>query len=496
MDSLETASVSRVIETVKAAKNTSIIVDFDETIFLRNSTSEYLNSLQPRLLGALVLRLLNHVQPWYWLPAPFKGEKSRDWLLIVTTTLLFPWTMLFWQKKAKKLGEAFGNQELIKVLNNNNSNSIIIATLGFRLIVNPILKNIPLKYDRLIACDFWRGIIDRHRGKLAMTLEALGEKAVSNAIAITDSLEDLPLLKQVSKPLYTIWPQASYTPAMANIYLPFLYLEKAKRPGDKYIFKVILGDDLIILLLALNFVTTVPPIGKIIGLILLLFSFWCIYESGYLENDLIAEKFEASPVLSDTYQNYKNLIKWWHPWLWGLIFAAMGIFGGQIHLDINHVIKFDTLNYSSGKIFFNWFCFLIIVRSLFSIYNHLNKASRVWVYLLLQIVRYFGFMLVFSTNVIGTILLVSQTLSRWIPYAIYRYVGGKKDNWPLEFPRHSLRLSIYLFLLIALAFGTPNLSMLRDPQALIITVFCLLRASTQLKRILMEFKPVWQDNSN
>jgi hypothetical protein len=480
-----------VIETVKAARNRSIIVDFDETLFLRNSTAEYLNSLQPRLLGALVLRTLNYIKPWYWLPEPFKGEKSRDWLLIVTTTLLFPWTILIWQKKAKQLGKAFGNQELIEVLNNNNSNSIIIATLGFRIIVSPILKNIPVKYDRLIACDFWRGIIDRHRGKLAMTLEALGEKTVSNAIAITDSLEDLPLLKQVSKPLYTIWPQAKYTPAMANIYLPFLYLEKAKRPGSKYILKVILGDDLIIFILAFNWLVVFPPLEKIISLILLLFSFWCIYESGYLENDLIAEKFEASPVLSETYQNYKNLIQWWHPWLWGLTFAILGICLLQFYPSVNHLIKFN-----GKKILLEWFVFLVVVKSLFSVYNHLNKASRIWFYLLLQIVRYFGFMLVFSTNVIGTILLVSQTLSRWIPYAIYRYAGGKKDNWPTEFPRHSLRLAIYLFLLITLAFGTPNLFMLREPQALVITVFCLLRASTQLKRMLMQFKPIWQDNYN
>ena len=82
----------------QANEFTPIIIDFDETLFLRNSTAEYLNSLRPRLFGLLLLQLLYFIQPWNWLPKPFRGSKIRDWFLVVVTTLVMPWTFLAWQK--------------------------------------------------------------------------------------------------------------------------------------------------------------------------------------------------------------------------------------------------------------------------------------------------------------------------------------------------------------------------------------------------------------
>ena len=39
----------------QASPDTSVIVDFDETLFLLNSSAEYLNSLQPRFIAAIIL---------------------------------------------------------------------------------------------------------------------------------------------------------------------------------------------------------------------------------------------------------------------------------------------------------------------------------------------------------------------------------------------------------------------------------------------------------
>lgn len=47
------AEVTKLVET--ASSNSLIILDFDETLLLRNSTAEYLNSLRPRIIGLLLL---------------------------------------------------------------------------------------------------------------------------------------------------------------------------------------------------------------------------------------------------------------------------------------------------------------------------------------------------------------------------------------------------------------------------------------------------------
>ena len=42
----------------QAAPDTPIVVDFDETLFLLNSSAEYLNSLRPRFIAAIILKIL------------------------------------------------------------------------------------------------------------------------------------------------------------------------------------------------------------------------------------------------------------------------------------------------------------------------------------------------------------------------------------------------------------------------------------------------------
>ena len=57
---------------------------------------------------------------------------------------------------------------------------------------------------------------------------------------------------------------------------------------------------------------------------MLIFS-WCIYEIGYIENDLVAEKFEVNPILPSTYLQYKQQINFWQFLAYSLILAILGI---------------------------------------------------------------------------------------------------------------------------------------------------------------------------
>jgi hypothetical protein len=126
------------------------------------------------------------------------------------------------------------------------------------------------------------------------------------------------------------------------MYLPFFYSEKVKRPGRQYLLKAILADDLFLVFLAFSWVST-HPVLHALSMLFLLVSFWCIYEIGYRENDLVAEKFEDRPVLSQNYQRHQQFIHWWQPWLWSLIFTIIGILLLEKSQGIFSALNFDLI---------------------------------------------------------------------------------------------------------------------------------------------------------
>lgn len=215
-------AIDRILE---ADRNTSVILDFDETLLLRNSTAEYLNSLRPRLLGLILISIIKIIRPWTWLPKPFKGYKTKDWFLVIIPTLLLPWTLFLWRKKAKKIARNQGNLELIAAVNNNSNCPVIFASLGFKFIINPILQHLPLKClesnqsYRLIGCRFWKGAKDRNMGKLLMLQQEFSDSAIASSVLVTDSEDDLPLLKVVKYPCLVVWSSAKYINPFQDFWL-------------------------------------------------------------------------------------------------------------------------------------------------------------------------------------------------------------------------------------------------------------------------------------
>ncbi|MBD2531578.1 haloacid dehalogenase-like hydrolase [Nostoc flagelliforme FACHB-838] len=477
-----------------APDGTPIIVDLDETVFLRNSTQEYLNTLEPRILGYLLLTLLNVLKPWNWLPGKIKGEVSRDWIRVLIATILFPWTVILWQRRAKQLAQAYANTTLIQALTKNPNLRVILATQGFGLIIRPLCKHLPITFDDVIPCRFWQGGIDRQRGKHFLVTASLGEKEVARAIAVTDSVDDNQLLASVATPCLVIWPEAKYVSAMADIYIPFLYLERAKRPGKKFFLTKVLLDDLVILIVGLSLVNS-QPILHAISMFFLILSFWCIYELGYVENDIVAERFEKKPTLSETYQKYKNRISVWQAWLWSVTFAVPGL----IILELTKVVSSDKSfateisALDSVAILTNmalWVGLLVLVRVSYYAYNLVDKQTRIWLYFLLQAYKYFGFLVVTTSNIIGSILFTAQVISRWIPYFIYRMT---KSEWSKDLPNQLVRIFLFVFILFAVALGTENISILMNWQTLIIFVLYTYRARHQILKIVNEMHPISQD---
>lgn len=287
-----------------------------------------------------------------------------------------------------------------------------------------------------------------------------------------------------------------------KIYIPLLYSEKVKRPDKKYFLLTIIGEDFPILLLSFTFVSSHPLINAI-GLFLLQIAFWCIYEVGYIENDIIGEKFEDKAVLSYNYNSYQYSFQLWQPWVWAGVLSFLGITILNQDLVIEGINTANTLfeDYdrkilliSRGLVY--WFAFLLSLRYLFHIYNHINKQSRVWFYLFLQTCRYCGYLVLFTTNTVGLVLLVTTVLTRSFQYVLYRYMGGKNGDWPMYFPRHFFYLLIYLLILGAIALNERDIFLMVNYQALAIIIFCIVRGAKHFHKVFLQFTHVSKDSSN
>jgi hypothetical protein len=287
-----------------------------------------------------------------------------------------------------------------------------------------------------------------------------------------------------------------------KIYLPFLYSETIKRPNKKFFLLSILGEDFIILLLAFSLVSS-HPWTNVLGLFLLQTSFWCIYELGYMENDILGEKFEDQAVLSDNYNSFKYSFQLWQPWIWAVITSILGILvlHQEIAIEGIHLSQIIFGNdpwgiFQLSESFLYWMAFLLVLRFLFHIYNQLNKQSRVWFYFLLQACRYCGYLVLLTTNTVGLVLLISKILIRSIQYTLYRYLGGKNSDWPMDFPRYFFYLLIYLLIISAIAANERNISLVFNYQVLAIITFCVMRGSKHFSTVFSQFVHVSKDSSN
>ena len=279
-----------------------------------------------------------------------------------------------------------------------------------------------------------------------------------------------------------------------NIYFPFSYLEKVKRVGENYTRGIIFEDDLPILLFAFSW-QAIHPVLHGLGIFCLLVSFWCVYELGYYENDYIAEKYEQQPKLSTSYHIYKQMMKTKYPWLWSLIFGFCGV--AILQKALVKQLAMTLTSYSHLLPLFGWWIgFLVCLRGCFLIYNYLNKATRTWVYIILQSFRYYGFIVVTPTNFIGTSLLFSNILTRSVLYIAYRYCGGSIGNWPDRVPKKLLRWLIFVLILLALSIGLNSLKLWQSWQTWAIFTWCLFQGKGQIVKTLAEVKPIFVDGSN
>ena len=213
---------------------------------------------------------------------------------------------------------------------------------------------------------------DRRGGNLRMAMHELGTETVGRCLVITDSVNDLTLLQSCARPLRTLWPQARYHRGLSGVYLPGEYISQIKRPGERLILRGILQEDFAFWLLS-SIGLAINPASHVVGLLLLLLSFWAIYERGYVDNDLSASRYEDNPKLSATFGCVQVATPVVQPWIWALLAGAGGvaILCPDTHPDAHADKMVFVVHYS------RWVAVLISIYACFMFYNRVDKMTRV-----------------------------------------------------------------------------------------------------------------------
>ena len=434
-----------------------VLLDLDETLYLRNSTEDFIDCACPGVLALLLMRALDVFKPWRWTG----GEVTRDVWRVRAISILLPWTAWRWKRRAAQLAGQFANLRLIAALKQPGCTPII-ATVGFQPIVAPLIAALGLSQVRIVAARL-STFADRRGGKLHLVVEALGYDTVRRALVITDSDQDLALLNACARPLRAVWPEARMQRALNSVYLPGQYLTQVKRPGTRYILRGILQEDFAFWVLTSLALATLPLL-HVLGLLFLLVSFWAIYERGYVDNDLIASRFEAKPKLSAAFQDAPVATPRWQPWAWAIVCAAIALVLLRWPAQVN-VLDLGL-----------WMLVLLATHGWFLLYNRFDKASRVWLFCGLQFARGAAFVVLVPIVPIGAAALGAHVLAKWIPYYIYR-LGGK--DWP-DTPFHLTRLMFFVVLAILLAVAEGIASVLTWTGAALLA-WNLYRARQELK---------------
>jgi len=433
-----------------------ILLDLDETLYLRNSTEDFIDTARPRLLGLLLMRVLDVVKPWRWTG----GEVTRDVWRVRLIYMCLPWTGSRWKNRVAGLARNFTNLRLMAAVKTPGAKPII-ATAGFQPIVAPLVAALGLPNAQIVAARL-STFADRRNGKLHRVVDVLGKDTVHRALVLTDSPQDLTLLDACARPLRAVWPEARHRSALSGVYLPGQYLTQVKRPGARYIVRGILQEDFAFWVLSSIALATLPVL-HVVGLAFLSISFWAIYERGYVDNDLIAAQFEASPKLTAEFHQHAVATPQWQPWLWAFACGAVAI----------AALRWPQLP-TLGD-FIKWSAVLLATHAWFALYNRLDKDTRVWLFVGLQFARSAAFLVLVPIEQVGAAALGAHVLAKWVPYFVYR-LGGK--TWP-EMPFHLIRLMFFAVLALILAFAN-GIALLVSWTALALLTWNLFRARREL----------------
>jgi hypothetical protein len=269
---------------------------------------------------------------------------------------------------------------------------------------------------------------------------------------------------------------------MTDNYIPFLYTQRAKRPGANYMLYGFLLEDMMVLWLAFAWLMPSPLLGGL-GLLLLHLSFWAVYELGYVENDVHAVKNEAAPKTYAVAALYTHRVIPAKAWIVAAVFGATGIalLVGSNETSLTTLRLTDDTAPLVAISFGIWLLYLASSRLAFWLYNRIDVQSRGYFYVVLQLARSIGYTVLIHTNLVGAITLLSLVLGRWIKYLVYRSAGKT-----LEEDQRFLTLMFYIVLLGGGLAGQGTAIL--DPRAFVALVWFGVYARRSLQRVLKNVK--------
>jgi hypothetical protein len=416
-----------------ASHRGTVLVDLDETLYLRNSTADFIGHACPAVMAFMLMKVLDMLSPWRLTGGP----STRDNWRVIVLWVAMPWTLWTWRRAARRLASDWTNRPLRDAMSATAEPKAIV-TLGFGPVVAPLVQAMGLGGIRVISMRAWH-FGDRRSGKRAVVAGALGSEACSRALLVTDSLDDLDLLEACAQPLQVVWPDALYREPFCDTYIPGLYIARVKRPGMQYIQRAIVRDDFMLWILATVAIATGPILVHLGALALLALSFWAIYETGYVDNDRIAARHEKAPNLTEAY--FRNLVKTSEvlPWVWAGVAGAIGI----------TLLRWPGVPFAAD--FAAWAAVLAVTYGSFRLYNRVDKQSRIWLFGVLQMLRAAAIVAVAPVTLVGAIGLTAHGLARWVPYYLFRSTGGAWRNDASAPTR--LLFFVLLIVVHAMAFG-------------------------------------------
>lgn len=248
-----------------------------------------------------------------------------------------------------------------------------------------------------------------------MAEDAMGQETLAQCAVITDSDQDIDLLRASGAPLRVVWPEAAPEDTFRRLYFPTRYISKVKRPGSNYVRSVIVKEDIALWIVSSAGLATTHLIPHIIGLLLLAVSFWAIYEMGYIDNDRIAAKHEADPALTKEFHRRQLTIPLWKPVIWAIVTGVAGIFVLRLP-ETPRLLDFAE-----------WAGVLLFLSGVYWLYNRIDKQTRIYVFPVLHILRTSAFVVLVPILPIAAIAFVIHIVIRWVNYYVYRI---KQGPWP------------------------------------------------------------------
>jgi hypothetical protein len=400
-------------------ENRKAFYDFDNTLFLDNSTNLYFNTIRPRWLIYIVFYILNIIFD------KFKIDRFvwEDYVKTVIGVYLFPISYLRWKySTAKFFAKELRNEELLHK-NFKKNRKFVVISFGHKEIIEPILKYMEIEYELVSSRVLLSPKNIRIKGKLFYIERYLEQGDKENCLFVTDSKDDDELLEFFENSFLLVWRKQ--TPVnFHNVYLPLKYTAKCKYNVKNIIWNQHIGEDYVVLLLAFGLYVPLD----IFALFMLFISFFAVYEMGYYENDFRASKNEEAPSLSGKQKEYIDYPIYRCGLVWVFITSIIGVF----HFS-NDVLHDYTL----------WLLILLALFLTFRLFNNVNVRLRIYIFPFLQIFKTFSYTLFLKLNPIGMMLLFSQVMRQSTNYHVYRSNGDIRS-----FKRQNHRLLIFVMLLV------------------------------------------------